>query len=154
MNKLVFRVILPISIILFGTISQWRYGLVLDGTYEFFVGFPFIQQCRGFHTSLSTQYFVMEMLLNFLAYFFITLVFCLFIRKFYRIEISKKISNSFWIGFGVFLLFFMYLSLEMQDHFLIKRNFKVKITNTGISLFNTHPDRTTQQIKILENEQQ
>ena len=61
MKRLILRLILPLTLILFAIITKWSYGVIVDGTDEFFYGFPLIYKCDGFHTSLSTQYFLIEM---------------------------------------------------------------------------------------------
>jgi len=72
MAKLISSLVLPLTIIFFGAITKWRYVAVEDGPNEFLHGFPLPFMCRGWHTSLSLQIFVSELVFNF--FFISTLV--------------------------------------------------------------------------------
>lgn len=140
MKRLLLSFTLPLTILTFGCITKWSYGVVIDGTDEFLYGFPLIHKCRGFHTSLSTQYFACEMLVNFLTYFlFLTLITLLLNRK-WTIKIPVKITKLFWIGFGIFFAGFIHLTTSLDDRYKIKRDFDVVIFDEGLSIFNQHPD--------------
>ncbi|MFK7799597.1 MAG: hypothetical protein AB8E82_19245 [Aureispira sp.] len=141
MKRLLLSFTLPLTILSFGLITKWSYGIVIDGTDDFFYGFPFIHKCRGFHTSLSTQYFALELLVNILSYFLFWVIITFLVNKKWPISIPVKITNLFWIGFGVFLAGFIFLSYSLEDRFLVKRDFDVVIFDQGISLFDHHPNR-------------
>ncbi|WP_272149855.1 hypothetical protein [Tenacibaculum aiptasiae] len=118
--------------------TKWWFGIAIDAKNTFFYGFPLIYKCEGFHTSLSTQYFLIEIAINFLTYFAFWLILTLTINKFWKINIPKLISKIFWIVFGVLFLGFVYLSNDLDDRYLIKRNFEVKIFDSGITFFEIH----------------
>ncbi len=139
MKKLIFRAVLPLTLISFALISRWKYVLVVDGPDDFFVGFPLIYKGSGFHTSLSTQYFMTEMILNLIVYFSISLIICLIINRFFTINIPRKLYTSFWIGFGVFILFFIHLFYELDDRVYLKRDFDVEVIESGFAFFNLPP---------------
>lgn len=138
MKKTIFRLTLPLTLISFGIITKWSYGIVVDGTDEFFYGFPLIYKCDGFHTSLSTQYFLTEMVINLLTYFTFWLIITCTINRFWKINIPKLISKIFWIGFGVLFLGFLYLSNDLDDRYKMKRDFDVKMFDSGITIFGIH----------------
>lgn len=138
MKKLIFRLTLPLTLISFGIITKWSYGIIIDGTDEFFYGFPLIYKCRGFHTSGSTQYFITEMVINLLTYFAFWLIITWTLNRFWKINIPKLISKIFWVGFGVLFLGLVYLSNDLDDRYLMKRDFHVKIFDNGISIFGSH----------------
>ncbi|SEC79162.1 hypothetical protein SAMN04489761_3595 [Tenacibaculum sp. MAR_2009_124] len=139
MKRLIIQSVLPLTIISFVLISQWKYVLVVDGPDDFFVGFPLIYKGPGFHTSLSTQYFISEMIFNLIVYFSISLIVCKIINRFYTINIPKKLYTSFWIGFGVFILFFIYLFHELDNRIHLKRDFEVEVIESGFAFFNLQP---------------
>ena len=151
MKKLIFQLTLPLTLISFGVITKWSYGIVVDGTDEFFYGFPLIHKCRGFHTSLSTQYFVTEMTINLLTYFAFWLITTWIASRLWKIGISKLVSKIFWIGFGVFVLGFIYLSKDLDDRYLIKRDFDIKIFKSGITIFGKHSTDRTKYRTEIEN---
>ena len=138
MKKIIFRLTLPLTLISFGIITKWSYGIVIDGTNEFLYGFPLIYKCDGFHTSLSTQYFLTEMIVNLLIYFSFWLTITLILNRIWKINIPKLISKIFWIGYAVLFLGFIYLSNDLDDRYLTKRDFEVKIFDSGISIFGIH----------------
>ena len=135
MRKILFRLTLPLTLISFGIITRWSYGIVVDGTDEFLYGFPLIYKCDGFHTSLSTQYFLTEMALNFLIYFVFWLIATWTINRLWKITIPKWISKIFWLGFGILFIVFAYISYDLDDRYLIKRDFDVKIIDSGFTFF-------------------
>ena len=138
MKKLTFRLTLPLTFISFGIITKWWFGIAIDAKDVFLYGFPLIYKCEGFHTSLSTQYFLTEMIINLLTYFVFWLSITWTISKFWKINIPKLVSNVFWIGFGVLFLGFVFLSNDLDDKYLLKRDFDVKIFDSGITFFGNH----------------
>ncbi|WP_431164833.1 hypothetical protein [Tenacibaculum halocynthiae] len=135
MKKLIFRLTFPLTLISFGIITKWSYGIVIDGTDEFLFGFPLIYKCNGFHTSLSTQYFLTEMIVDLFTYFAFWLILTLILNRIWTINIPKRISKIFWIGYSVLFLGFIYLSNDLNDRYSTKRDFEVKIFDSGISIF-------------------
>ncbi|MEP1490395.1 MAG: hypothetical protein ABJK28_18390 [Algibacter sp.] len=156
MKKLIFRLTFPLTLISFGIITKWSYGIVINGTDEFLYGFPLIYKCDGFHTSLSTQYFLTEMIVNLLTYFAFWLILTLILNRIWTINIPKRISKIFWVGYSVLFLGFIYLSNDLDDQYLTKRDFEIKIFDSGISIFGIHDiDREKYQSKIkneIENQ--
>ena len=139
------------TLISFGIITKWSYGIVIDGTDEFLYGFPLIYKCDGFHTSLSTQYFLTEMLINLLTYFAFWLIITLILNQIWKINITKRIAKIFWIGFGILFLGFAYLSNDLDDRYLINREFDVEIFDSGITIFGIHStDREKYQSELKE----
>jgi hypothetical protein len=149
MKKLIFRLTLPLTLISFGIITKWSYGIAIDAKDVFFYGFPMIYKCEGFHTSMSTQYFLTEMTINLLTYFVFWLIITFVLNRIWKINIPKRIGKIFWIGFGILFLAFAYMSNELDDRYLIKRDFDVKIFDSGITIFGIHStDREKYQTRI------
>jgi hypothetical protein len=71
--------VLPLTVISFGTITKWWYALPVDAPDTMFTGFPFAYACPGWHTSMSLQIFVTEFIIDFLTYFLLwfVLIFCI-----------------------------------------------------------------------------
>ena len=152
MKKLIFRLTLPLTLISFGIITKWSYGIVIDGTDEFLYGFPLIYKCDGFHTSLSTQYFLTEMIVNLLTYFALWLILTLILNRIWTINIPKRISKIFWIGYSVLFLGFIYLSNDLDDQYSTKRDFEIKIFDSGISIFGIHDTDREKYLSKIKNE--
>ena len=140
---------LPLTLISFGIITKWSYGIAIDAKDVFFYGFPMIYKCEGLHTSMSTQYFLTEMTINLLTYFAFWLIITWTINRFWKINITKLISKIFWIGFGVLFIGFAYMSIDLDDRYLTRRDFDVKIFHSGITIFQIHSkDREKYQTEI------
>ena len=89
------------------------------------------------------------MTINLLTYFAFWLIITLTVNRFWKINIPKLISKIFWIGFSVLFLGFVYLSNDLDDRYLSKRDFDVKIFDSGITNFENHStDREKYQTEI------
>lgn len=142
MRKIILNIALPISLVVFRIITKWEFVQVQDHTKEFLFGFPFAYKCKGFHTSLSKQYFMLEMIANFLIYFIIITLIIVGINRVWKLKIRTRLSQIFWIGFCAYILGFWYLSSETSDQFYWKRDFKITtLKKQGISILDMHPDR-------------
>jgi len=149
MKKLIIRLTVPLTLISFGIITKWSYGLVIDGKDVFFYGFPMIYKCEGFHNSLSTQYFLTEMIINLFTYTAFWLIITFMLHRTWNINIPRRLSNLFWIGFTFLFLGFAYVSNDLDDRYFRQRNFEVKLFDSGISIFGIHPkDREKYQTEM------
>lgn len=130
--KLISTIVLPLTIILFGTITKWRYVTVEDGPNDFLYGFPYASMCRGWHTSLSMQIFVSELLINFLVYFAFCLAVIVLVDKYLKPLIIKKIWQIGLYSFAIIILaLYGYLFSNPNNVFLIKRDFNYKEIQSG-----------------------
>ncbi|MBU2927149.1 hypothetical protein [Winogradskyella psychrotolerans] len=144
MKKLIFQFTLPLTLISFGIITKWSYGIVIDDKEVFFYGFPMIYKCEGFHTSLSTQYFLTEMVINLCTYFLFWLVITLLLNRIWKINIPKLFTKIFWISYTALFLGFIYMTNVLEDRYSYHRDFEIDIFHSGISIFETHStDRNT-----------
>ena len=141
MKNLILRFALPLTFISFALITKWWYGVVIDGPDVFLYGFPMIYKCSAFHTSLATQYFLLELIVNLVTYFVFWLIIGLFINKIWTIHIPRKISILFWIGCSLVITGALFISYEFNDVYLTKRDFEVKIFDSGCSILEQTPDR-------------
>ena len=138
MIKLIIRFALPLTIVSFGVFSKWWYGIAFDAKDVYMNGFPLIHKSEGFHTSMSTQYFMIEMLVNLLVYFSCCLLVMMVINRFWKIAIPAKVSKLFWVGFSIYFITFLYLSKELDNRFLLKRPFEVKVLDSGFTIFQSN----------------
>lgn len=130
--KLILSLVLPFSIILFGTVTYWRYVTVEDGPNEFLYGFPLAAICSGWHTSLSLQIFVSELVFNFLFYFiFMLLVIGLIDRYLKPIKLKKYIEIGLYAVAIVILLGYGFVFANPDHIFKIRRDFNYKETRSG-----------------------
>ena len=71
MKQLTLKLIIPLSVISFATLTKWWYALPVDAPGTYLTGFPFPFVCNGWHTSMSLQIFAIEFFVDFLTYFLI-----------------------------------------------------------------------------------
>jgi hypothetical protein len=151
MKQMIFRFTLPLTLISFALITKWWYGIAIDAKDVFFYGFPLIYKCEGFHTSLSTQYFLFEAIINLVSYFTVFLIITLVINRLWRIRISRKVAQFFWIALGIFIGGNVYLSIQMDDRYKLTRDFDVEIFDWGITFLQTHSTDREKYNKELTN---
>ena len=131
-RKLILTLVLPLTIILLGTITKWRYVYVEDGPDDFLIGFPLTFICSGWHTSMSLQIFIAELIFDFFVYF----VFCLTIVKLAD-RLIKPININKYFKFGLYglatltLIFYGLVFSNPDNIFEIKRDFKYREIRNG-----------------------
>lgn len=123
--ELVLKVVLPLTIILFGTITEWRYVYVEDGPDEFLYGFPLSFICSGWHTSMSLQIFISELLFDFSVYFISCLTFVTLIDRFIKQIVLNKYFKYIFYGLASLTLLLYGIVFSNPDNILkMKRDFK------------------------------
>lgn len=116
MKQLFFRLILPLAIISFMIFTRVWSVLPLDAPESVMRGFPLPYMCTAWHTSMSYQFFLLELLLDFSSYLLIlTLIFALFVRFVKPIKVHDKIVFILWTYVGIFFIFLV-LFFRSADH--------------------------------------
>lgn len=130
--------IIPLTILSVFLISKYWYVQVIDWTDEFMVGFPLIFTCRGFHTSLSSQFFIFEFIVDFIVYYFL-IFFIAYLTKRYLVNfsISKFFYRIYWSLFMITCCLFFAISYISTDFYQLKRDFEVEEIDRGFSLLLT-----------------
>lgn len=130
---LILSLVLPLTIIFFGIIVHWRYVSVEDGANEFLYGFPLAFMCRGWHTSLSLQIFVSELVFNFLVYFTVLLIAMLLINRYLKpIIVKKSLKFGLYAIAILTVLFYGFLFSNPNNIFKTKRDFNYKEIRSGV----------------------
>ncbi len=130
--KIILTLVFPLTIILFGTITKWRYVCVEDGPDDFLYGFPLTFICSGWHTSMSLQIFVSELLFDFFVYFIFTLTTVTFIDRFIKPIVVRKYFKFGLYGIAILILSFYGLVFSNPDNIYgIKKDFKYKKVRNG-----------------------
>lgn len=131
MKQLTWRVILPLTIISFVTITKWWYVFPVDAPDTMMYGFPLAYMAEGWHTSMSIQFFAMEFILDFATYFLFWWLLLFITNKIRTITIPKFISNALLVLMGLVIIG-MGLLVSMPEHvFALKRDFDVDIKASG-----------------------
>ena len=131
-RKHILTLVLPLTVIIFGTITKWRYVDFEDGPDDFFYGFPLPFFCNAWYTSLALQIFVLEFIFDFLTYFIFCLTIVTLVDKFYRPIVVRKYLKIILYGLATFTLLLYGLIFSNPDNiFKLKRDFKYKEIRNG-----------------------
>ena len=132
MKKLAWKLIIPLTVISFFLFTKWWYTLPVDAPDTVFIGFPFPFVCNGWHTSMSLQVFIFELIVDLLIYFIfwfsLIFIFNLFVKKIYR----NKLITGFLLSIAVVIVIFSTWIASSKDNiFYLKRDFKMEVMETG-----------------------
>lgn len=143
MKQLTFKIILPLTVISFATINKWWYALPVDAPGTLFTGFPLPFVCKGWHTSMSFQIFVTELLLDFLTYFLFWFVFVFCIHRFVaKMKPHKILTIVLWALTGFVICEATLIAANSNNLFYVKRPFDISIMETGYKLMWQQNDQT------------
>jgi hypothetical protein len=142
MKQLTWRIILPLTITTFGTITKWWYVLPEDAPDTMMAGFPLAFISEGWHTSMSLQIFFLEFLFDFIVYFLFWFLLIISIDKYLtRIKIAKLLTGILWT-FSTLIIAIAFWIAGFPEHiFSIKRDWDMKVLVTGYKLTWKHQDR-------------
>jgi hypothetical protein len=132
MKKLVLNLVVPLSVISFTIFTKWWYALPVDAPDSMLAGFPLPFVCDGWHTSMSFQIFVAELVLDFLVYFlfWFLVIFC--VNKFLGTIRVPKILTVLLLGSTTLILGIATLIAHISDsQFSVKRDFEMEVLDTG-----------------------
>jgi len=133
MKPLTFKLILPLTIISFVTLTKWWYASPVDAPDTMFTGFPFPYVCAGWHTSLSLQIFIMEFLADLLIYFLFWFAFVYYLNRYViKIKTYKLVTIGLWTLSGLIIAFMTLLAANPDNLYYVKRPFQIELLETGI----------------------
>jgi hypothetical protein len=142
MKSLTFKIVLPLTVISFATLTKWWYVLPVDAPDTMLTGFPFPFLCNGWHTSLSLQIFVTEFIADLVTYFlfWFILIFC--INRFaVKLKVHKAVTISLWTLSGLIIAFATLLAANKDNLFYAKRPFGIEVMETGFKFGWQHKER-------------
>lgn len=142
MKQLTWKLILPLSVISFATITKWWYTLPVDAPDTLYSGFPFPFVGDGWHTSMSLQIFVIELIADILIYFLIWFAVVFYINKYLtKIKTYKIVTIGLWAITGILILGASYIASSPEHIFYFKRPYNMEIMETGYKFFWQHTER-------------
>ena len=122
MKQLIWKLALPLTIIVFIVFSKWWHAL-LDGPDAILY---------GFHTSMSLQFFFIELLIDLLAYFlFFFMVIYLTNRFLFPIKIPKTVSIILYVMACILLCLPILIAVNPDNVFYMKRPFDIEVIDSG-----------------------
>ncbi len=132
MKNWVLKLVLPLTVISFGTFTKWWYALPVDAPDTMFTGFPLAYTCPGWHTSLSLQIFVTEFIIDILFYFLFWFIIVFFISRFLtKLKTNIWVTIILWSISGLFIAFGTLLTANNDNIFYIKRPYEMEVLQTG-----------------------
>lgn len=131
MKRLTLTVVWPLTIVSFAIFTKWWHTSVVDGPDEILRGFPLPYVCSGWHTSLSLQIFLEELLIDSVTYFscWFLLFFCMN-RFIVKIKIHNYLAILFLTIGGTILCFMLVTASNPDNLFYVKRPFPIHVTKT------------------------
>jgi amino acid transporter len=136
-----WRLIFPLTIILFGTITKWWYVLPVDAPDTMMIGFPLAFASDGWHTSMSLQIFVFEFIVDFLVYFLVCFILVFLVDRYLRIKFSNWFTGLLWAFAAVIFSVAGFIASFTEHIFEVKRDWDRQVMVTGFKLTWTHQDR-------------
>jgi hypothetical protein len=131
MKQLTWKLVLPLTIISFGTVTKW-WDVKVDDYGETLKGFPFPFVCPGWHTSLSLQIFVLELIVDVFVYFAfwfsVTLIATKSLKSF---QTSKSATIVLLTTSGLFMSGLILFAINRDNIYSTTRPFDIEIKETG-----------------------
>jgi hypothetical protein len=123
--------------------TKWWFVLVIDGPDEILTGFPFPYVCRGWHTFLSRQFFLTELILDLLIYFFFWFLIIFSLRStLTKIILPKLLYIVLHTLAGLALLgAAASMVIGPGDIYYFKRPFDIEIMEIGYKFIWQNPER-------------
>ena len=141
MPKLTLKLVLPLAIICLFGFTRWTCAQVDDVPNSVLQGFPLSYTCPGWGSSMSSQFFVGEFVIDLLAYFsFFFMVTYLIDRFVFRIKLHKAIPITLYVVVGL-ILGLQVMIYSIDTTFYLHRWFDIKeIQSTYGFFWQSHPD--------------
>lgn len=142
MKKLIWKLIIPTSLISFMIFTKWWYVLPIDAPDTMMGGFPLIWVSDGWHTSMSLQIFVLEFIIDFLTFFLFWFLMFFLIHKYIRkVHPDKYITIPIWSISGFIIIGAIFVGSMPEHMYLFKRENEVKVLDTGYKFIWQNPKR-------------
>jgi len=132
MKSLILKLVVPLTIITFSMFTKWWYLLPVDAPDTMMSGFPLIWISQGWHTSMSLQIFLKELLINLFIYFSIILIITYLIHKYVvQIQIPKLITLVLTILTGIICTGAILIGTMPEHVYKLKRDVEIEVLTTG-----------------------
>jgi hypothetical protein len=131
-----FKNALPITVISFIALTKQWTILPVDAPNSILYGFPLPYSCTGWHTSMSRQFFILELVVDFLCYYAFWTLFFYFLRKLHIHIRPPKIVKYAVLAITVLLLSASLAAAFLFDNtFQVQRDFDFEVLGTAIKFF-------------------
>ncbi|MFN6378308.1 MAG: hypothetical protein ACK4WD_03475 [Flavobacteriales bacterium] len=135
MKQLIWKLVLPLTILSFVMITKSWYVAFIDGPHEVLKGFPLPYVCRGWHTSMSLQIYVLELVVDLLTYFTFWFLVIFSIHRFVvPIHISKILFRTLLVLSVLALIGVGFILADPNHIYKLHRKDEMVIEKTGVYL--------------------
>jgi len=141
-KQLTWRLILPLTIISFGTFTKWWYVLPVDAPDTMMIGFPFAFVADGWFTSMSLQFFLIEFIVDFLIYFLFWFLVLHFVKRVLRqTSVLKTSTRVIWTSALLTISFWVIIFTISENHINLNRDWDMHVLVKGFKFTWTRIDR-------------
>ena len=142
LKQLTWRLIFPLTIILFGSITKWWYVLPVDAPDTMMAGFPLAFISDGWHTSMSFQIFIAELLIDFIVYFSLCFLFTFLVHRYMKkIKIPILVTILLWTFSTIILGIAIWIASFTEQVIETRRDWDMKVMTTGYKFTWMHQGR-------------
>lgn len=142
LKQLIWKLILPLTIVSFTTFTKWWYVLPVDAPDTMMIGFPFAFVADGWFTSMSLQIFLVEFTIDLAIYFLFWFILTFMIRHFSgKKNISKVLTRTVCTLAILTTLFWSAIFIITEKHMALTRTWDMQVLTTGFKITYTPMER-------------
>ena len=124
-------ILIPVTIISFSVFTKWWFTVPVDAPDTMYWGFPFAFVGEGWHTSMSIQFFVMELIADLIFYFLFWYVCYRLLRK-KLYNLGNKIPQSItWTLAAIITIVAILIVIISNPVIHVKRTYEWKLISSG-----------------------
>lgn len=136
MNKLIFRLVFPLTFISYIMFYKWWYVQIEDWVDVKMYGFPLINCSPTTVSSMQFQYYVLETIINILSFFTFWLALVFIVNRFIKpILISTIFGKTSLVICSLYVITHTYFDFAMNTKYLIKRDWNIEVIDKGFLWF-------------------
>ena len=155
MKQLTWKLVLPLTIISFTIFTKW-WHVQADDYQEILRGFPLPFVCPGWHTSLSLQIFVLELVIDIFAYFVFWSSMAFIVTKTAKsFRMHKAVTITLLTTAGLCTIALILLAINSDNIYTATRPFDIEVKETGYRFIwqdQTRPDYQKYPVTKEEND--
>ena len=124
-------ILIPVTIISFSVFTKWWFTVPVDAPDTMYWGFPFAFVGEGWHTSMSVQFFVMELIADLIFYFlFWYMGYRLFRKKLHNIR-NKILQSITWTLAAIITIVAILIVIISNPVIHVKRTYEWQLISSG-----------------------
>lgn len=139
MKQLIWKLVLPLTIISFATFTKWWYVLPVDAPDTMMTGFPLPFVCPGWHTSMSLQIFLTEFTIDIFVFFVFWFLTTYFIDRYLKkLKVNRILTILLVSASGLIVTGTVLIASNSDNIFETKRPWDMEVMTTGYKFIWQH----------------